>query len=165
MLFRLTEKLRTRLYLSKLQEAELDANPLADWTVSLFSADRTQFLLVTNTACLYSGVCFARGFIKEPQFIPRCLETIREAMEEDGIREIYDRLIAPSSEVVTFAKTHSRSVTGSMNDLTKFAKLWLAEGELAPSQVSIRLNDILMGAMRYVSPKQALRELVKKLSE
>ena len=40
-----------------------------------------------------------------------------------------------------------RSVTGSMNDLIREATAWLAEGELSPLDVGVRLNDTLLSAL------------------
>ena len=65
-------------------------------------------------------------------FIERALSSLREFMDADGQEGVYERLVAPVSGSVQFAKALNRSVTGSMNDMTKHAAFWLAEGDVSP---------------------------------
>tara|TARA_R110002072_G_scaffold302996_1_gene490915 strand:+ start:34547 stop:34915 length:369 start_codon:yes stop_codon:yes gene_type:complete len=116
MILRLTQKLNTKIKAGKLTEMSLDANPYADWSCNIFTADRTQYILLTNTASLYSCVMYGRGITDDCIFIDRALDTIREFTADDGQQFIYRKFIAPSSGTVSFAKGLSRSVTGSMND-------------------------------------------------
>jgi hypothetical protein len=59
-------------------------------------------------------------------------------------------------------------VTGSINELVKFAKIWLEEGELSPFDVGFKLNDVLLSALAqsktdgYGNPKQ-YRPMLKPL--
>ena len=51
-----------------------------------------------------------------------------------------------------------------MNDLTKHATYWLAEGDQSPFDVGFRLNDIPMSALAstdspYGKPREAFRAL------
>ena len=70
-----------------------------------------------NTASLYSCVMFAKGITNDSQFIERALSTIRATMEVDGLSDIYQNFIAPSSATVTFAKALNRKVTGSIREV------------------------------------------------
>jgi hypothetical protein len=87
-------------------------------------------------------------------------------MADDGQHALYRRFVAPASASVRFAKALDRSVTGSMTDLTTQATAWLAEGDLTPHEVGIRLNDILLSALSsgksapYGRPRDAFRALV-----
>jgi len=56
MIFRLSQKLATKLKEGSLPEVPLDENPYADWSAHLFTADRAQYIIVTNTRALYSVV-------------------------------------------------------------------------------------------------------------
>ena len=49
MIFRLSQKLRTKIKVGPLGEMPLDENPYADWSCHLFTADRTQYIMLTNT--------------------------------------------------------------------------------------------------------------------
>jgi hypothetical protein len=54
MIFRLTHKLAKKIRIAPLQNLPPDRNPFIDWTAHLFTAERVQYLIVTNTTSLYS---------------------------------------------------------------------------------------------------------------
>lgn len=58
MILRLSQKLCTKIEAGSLKAMPLDDNPFADWSANLFVADRTQYILVSNTKSLYSTVLF-----------------------------------------------------------------------------------------------------------
>src|SRR5205085_2556484 len=124
-----------------------------------FIADRTQYLILTNTSSLYSVVTFGKGISSDGHFIDRALECLREFLESDGQAFVYRRLIAPASATVCFSLALNRSVTGSMNDLVYHAKVWLTEGELSPFDVSFKLNDIPFSSLNYAKPREAFKKL------
>ena len=159
MILRLSQKLNAKAKAGPLQELPVDGNPYADWSCHLFSADRTQYVLLTNTKSLYSCVTFGKGMTNSSVFIERALSSIREFMEYDGQTFVYRRLIAPAFESVTFAKALNRSVTGSMNDLVFHAKAWLIEDELSPFDVGFKLNDIPISALGYANSREAFKSL------
>jgi hypothetical protein len=166
MTFRLSQKLNAKIKAGTLRTQPLDENPFADWSAALFVAGRTQYILLSNTKSLYSTVMYGKGITDDGYFIERALSNIREFMQDDGQEFIYQRFIAPASASVRFAKALDRSVTGSMNDLIRHATAWLAEGDLSPHDVGIRLNDIFLSALPgsksapYGRPRDAFRELV-----
>jgi hypothetical protein len=165
MILRLSQKLNTKIKAGKLSEMPLDENPYADWSCHLFTADRTQYILLSNTASLYSCVMFGKGITDDSRFIERALSTIREFMEDDGQAFVYQKFIAPSSATVSFAKALNRKVTGSMNELVMAATCSLESGEVAPHDVGFGLNDLLLSAIaseedrRYGRPKEAFKRL------
>jgi hypothetical protein len=77
MIFRLTQKLATKLKEGRLPSLPPDESPYADWSAHLFTADRTQYIIVTNTKSLYSVVMYGS------EFIGRALSRLREFMEDD----------------------------------------------------------------------------------
>ena len=164
MIFRLSQKLNNKIGAGRLPALPLDENPFADWSATLFTADRTQYILLSNTKSLYSTVIYGKGLTDDGQFIDRAMSSIREFMENDGQGFVYHRFIAPSSVTVKFAKALNRSVTGSMNDLIRHAECWLAEG-FSPHDVSVRLNDVLLSALApskadvYGKPKEAFKTM------
>lgn len=165
MIFRLSQKLAKKLKEGSLRSLPPDENPYADWSAHLFTADRTQYIIVSNTRSLYSVVMFGKGITDYSEFIKWALITLRDFMEDDGQAFVYQRFIAPESGNVGLAKALDRSVTGSINELVKFAKFWLEEGELSPYDVSFQLNDILLSALApskaaaYGKPNEAFRAL------
>ena len=164
MIFRLSHKLATKVKAGALRALPPHENPLADWSAHLFVAGRAQYLLLSNTRSLYSTVLYGKGVTTDSHFIERALGGIREFMEADGQAFAYRRFILPATASVHFAKALDRSVTGSMNDLTKHATYWLAEGDQSPFDVGFRLNDIPMSALAsggsaYGKPREAFRAL------
>ena len=147
MILRISRKLNTKIKAGKLVEMPLNENPYADWSCHLFTADRTQYIIMSNTKSLYSCVMYGAGITDDSRFIERALSTIRGFMEDDGQSFAYRRFIAPDCGSVSFARALNRSVTGSMNDLVNHAKDWLTEDDLAPHQVGFQLNDILLSAL------------------
>ena len=71
MIFRLSQKLNTKIKAGALRALPLDDNPFADWSAHLFVADRTQYILVSNTKSLYSTVMFGKGITDDGHFIER----------------------------------------------------------------------------------------------
>lgn len=94
MIFRLSAKLATKLKVTPSKALPLDKNPFADWSGHAFTAARTQFVIVTNTASLYSTVFYGRGVPSDSHFIERALSSVREFMEDDGLAFIYQRMSA-----------------------------------------------------------------------
>ena len=164
MIFRLSQKLAKKLKIPSLKAAPADPNPFADWSAHLFAADRTQYIILTNTPSLYSTVIFGRGVSDDGQFLDRALEAIREFMVADGQEFIFRRFIVPVAATVQFASALNRSVTGSMNDLVRFAEMWLTEGELSPFDAGIKLNDMPMSYLDYRVPREVFKTLDASLS-
>ncbi len=168
MIFRLSQKLNAKIKAGTLPALPVDENPLVDWSAHLFLADRTQYILLSNTKSLYSTVLLGKGITNDTQFIERALSSIREAMENDEQGAAYERFIAPASATVQFAKALNRSVTGSMNDMIKHAAYWLAKGDVSPFEIGSRLKEIPMSALMhdgapYGFPRDVFKALVENV--
>lgn len=170
MILRFSQKLGSRLKTGTLKPLPMDAAPVADWTSHLFFFDRTPYILVSNTKTLYSTVLFAKGITNDSVFIIRAMNHLREFMEADGMAFAYDRFIMPRTGLIRFASTFSRSVTGSMNELVNYSKVFLADEETSPFDLGFRLNDTLLSAAvsedhrDYGKPRDAFRALVAESS-
>jgi hypothetical protein len=165
MIFRLSQKLATKIKAGVLRPLPPHENPLVDWSAHLFVAGRTQYLLLSNTKSLYSTVLYGKGVTTASHFSERALGGIREFLEAEGQAFAYRRHIVPATASVRFAKALDRSVTGSMNDLTRHATYWLAGGDRSPLDVGFRLNDIPMSALAnggsaYGKPREVFRALM-----
>jgi hypothetical protein len=165
MIFRLSQKLAKKIKEGNLPSLPLDENPYADWSAHLFTADRAKYIIVANTKALYSVVMYGKGITDGGLFIDRALSCIREFMDDDGRTFIHQRFVAAAIGNVRFGKALDRSVTGSINELVKFAKVWLEEGEISPHDVGFKLNDVLLSALapnerrNYGKPGEAFRAL------
>ena len=165
LILRLSQKLSTKIKAGTLATLPLEENPFADWSAHLFQADRTQYILLSNTKSLYSTLMYGKGITNDSRFIERAMSNLREALEDDGQAFIYQRFIAPAGGSVRFAKALNRAVTGSMNDLIVHATALLTEGGLSPFEVGFRLNDVLLSAIaaskaeKYGKPREAFKRL------
>lgn len=166
MIFRLTQKLNKKIDAGPLPTVPLDESPWADWSARSFTADRTRYILLSNTVSLHLVVMFGRGITHGGRFIERAVSEIREFMTDDGLELMYMNFVAPQSATVRFGKALNRSVTGSMNDLELAAKAYLADGEIAPCDVGRRLNETPLTAIGApagggcATPREAARRLV-----
>lgn len=169
MILRLSQKLNTKIKAGKLTEMPLDENPYADWSCHLFTVDRTQYIMLTNTPSLYSCIMYGRGIANDSTFIDRALETIREFTADDGNQFLYRKFIAPSSSHVSFAKALNRSVTGSMSDHIHAARFML-EDDVALSEIRDQLNKTPMSALsgpdgqKYGYPREVFVNLVDRMT-
>ena len=56
MIFRLSQKLNSKIKAGTLPALPLHKYPFADWSADLFVSERTQYILLCNTKSLYSTV-------------------------------------------------------------------------------------------------------------
>lgn len=159
MILRPSQKLAKKIKVTPLTVLPLDPNPFADWSAHLFTSERKQFVILTNTASLYSVVMPAKGVANDEGFLDWCMSCLGEYMAEDGQEFIFRRFIAPATGAVRLSKALNRSVTGSMNDLIFHARMWLAEGGLSPHDAASKLNEMPMSAITYRHPREAFKLL------
>ena len=159
MIFRLTQKLAKKVKLPPLPAQPEGENPFIDWTAHLFRAERAQYIIVTNTASLYSLVMYGRGITDDNDLIKDVLSFMREFMADDGCEFIYRRLISPHTARISLAKATNRHVIGSMNELIYESKLYLTERQLSPFETSQQINETLMSYLDYKNPREAFKAL------
>ena len=165
MIIRLSTKLASKIKAGKLGEIPMDESPLADWSATLFTANRSQYILLCNTKSIYCCLMFGKGITNDGVFIKRSLSTIREFMGDHGQSHVYQEKIAPASASVRFAKALNRSVIGCMNDHVFGAKIFL-DLELSNPDIASKLNETPMSSLidangrKYVSPKEAFKLLL-----
>lgn len=165
MIFRLSQMLNARIKGGTLATLPPDENPFADWSAGLFQVGRSPHVLVTNTKSLYSTVLPGKGVTDEATFVGRVSSGIRELLEANGHRGVYERSVAPLLGTVRFAKALNRSVTGSMNDLAKQAAFLLEAGELSLAEISTHLVGTPMTGLKHEGsthgfPRDVFNEMV-----
>jgi hypothetical protein len=159
MIFRLTQKLAKKIGITPSRCLPLDKNPFADWSAHLFTAQRVQYVIMTNTKSLYSMVMYGRGITDDNQFVQRALSYMSEFMTDDGHEFLFQRFIVPRTGRISFSKMGDRRVLGSINDLVFQAKVHLVEGEVSPFDASLLLNETPMSCLGYSNPKEAFKSL------
>ena len=150
MILRPSQKLNSRIKGGTLGVQPRHENPLLDWSAHVFIVERAEYVLVSNTTSLYSAVLDGAAIRDATRFTERVLGVIWAIL--DGAGRLPDERLAPV-ETVRFTKSLDRSVTGSMNELITHAAAFLADGDLAVADVSVRLNDILLSALASGSNK------------
>jgi hypothetical protein len=101
----------------------------ADWTANLFTVDWVQYIILVNSATLYSVIMYGRGITDGGIFIDRALSALRDFMSDDDLPFFFHRFIVPKSASVSFSRTGDQSLLGSINDLVACARIHLGEYE------------------------------------
>lgn len=165
MLFRLTQKLATKIKIGKRIEMPLEQNAFADWSGHIFVANRQQYILMSNTQSLYSCIMPGKGITNESKFVDAAIQRIEQSMDEDGLGKLFEKYVLPASQKFHFGKALNRSVTGSMNDHIIGAKIYFEDKDL--NEVGRCLNQTPLSALRdeegrkYNSPDRAIKLLLK----
>ncbi len=159
MIIRVTAKLAKKLHIVPGESLPADENPFADWSSHLFTVDRTQYILISNTTSLYSMIMYGRGITNDWQFLDHITSYIGEFLRDNGYEFIFERLIVPSMGSVAFSKALNRSVTGSMTDMVFLAKVHLVERAAALYDVSQWLNQVPMSSLEHGCAKDAFQAL------
>ena len=164
MIIRITTALGKKIHAPPARTLPLDPNPLVDWSARLFTAERIQYILLTNTACLYSAVMYGRGITHEALLLKRTVSTLSEAFRDEGLEAVFEQAVAPATDQVTLAKALNRSVTGSINDLVFQAEIYRVEGRLSLPEVAAHLNICPMSLLNHDSPRKSLQKLIQPSS-
>lgn len=159
MVVRITAKLAEKLGATPREALPADPDLFADWSANLFTADRRQYILITNTRTLYSAVMTGRGVTSPETFLSAMRSHLAECMAYDELGTAFDRLILPAMDTTAFSKALNRSVTGSMNDLIRMAEFHIADG-LSLIDISYHLNTAPMSYLGYDNPRTAFRSLI-----
>ena len=144
MIFRLTQKLAKKIGVTPLPASPLDQNPYMDWCAHLFTVKRIQYVILTNTASLYSVIMHGRGVSSDKKFIQESLTCMKEVMTIDGNTSIFEHFIEPFAGEVSFCKMTDRRVMGSMNDFVFQSKFYLTYRENSLAEVSRLVNHTPM---------------------
>jgi hypothetical protein len=159
MIFRPTQRLCTKIKAGPLSEAPQHDNPYADWSARLFTVDRAQYVLLTNTPSLYSLLMPGRGITEETTFLDHAIEAMRHYMQDDGLSLIFSNFIVPATGAVSFHKPLSRSVTGSMNEMVFEAKYFMSSGDFSIFDVNERLNETPHASLKFAFAREAFKRL------
>ena len=134
---------------------------LSDWHANILRVDRKKCVLFTNDLTLYS---FLVHMVKTP--LPEGFGALfrlglLKTMMSDGLDNPQARYKLGGQDSVMVAKTNTRSVLGSMNELAFQVKYIVHEKgglDIADlSEINRQLNHILMSAIKYNASIEELR--------
>ena len=136
---------------------------LGPWHANLIYIDRRKCVLFVNDKTLFNFIVpdLSRAQIRE---LYKLFKSYLSCVLADaGIPETDRVRILSEYDEVGFTNTNSKSVLGSMNDLTFHYKYSILEagGVHSPAVPEIigRLNRMPMGSLKYVFPIEALKAL------
>ena len=162
---RCTAKLLKELGTNQLTETSQSPS-LWDWHANLLRIERKKWVLFTNDQTLYS---FFVRFVKRP-LPPDFVEMFRLGLFKSLMGEALTELLVENAlryhRNVVIARTKSRGVLGSMNDLAFQLKCLieimggLARADL--SEVNREMNRIPMSAINY---RVSIDELRRRLAD
>ncbi|HJT34607.1 MAG TPA: hypothetical protein VJ783_21435 [Pirellulales bacterium] len=159
MIYRLSKKLADKIKRAPSVCVPPGGNPYLDWSAHVFTAQRVQYILLTNTASLFSTIVPARGITNSHCFIDAARAAIGQLLTSSGQAFVLEKLVVPASDEVYFSTALNRSVIGSMNDLIFHAKFHLAERRRSPFDAAGMLNQLPMASLGYLKPCEAFRRL------
>jgi len=165
-ILRCTKKLLSELKLTP-ENCSTPLNDLSGWHANLIRIDRRKCILFTHDKTLFS---FLVPGLTKPDF-QRIRHVFGQNLFKNLVREalpqIQIELFLDDIRDVHFAKTNSRSVLGSMNDLAYLLKFKIAHnGGLANTDImelNHYLNRIPMNAIEEIYSIDELKKLCGRL--
>jgi len=164
-IIRCTAKLLTELK-TKPTNGPSQSSAWCDWHANLLRIERKKWVLFTNNQTLYS---FFLPSMKKP-ILENFEEVFRlglfKSLMTEGFTEPQVEYMLREHQHIAIAKTNSRSILGSMNDLAfQIKSMIYATGGLASadlSEINRELNRIPMSAINY---KVSIDELKRLLAD
>jgi len=151
MILRATQKVRDRIGL-KAPDSE-PPNPatrfLEEWYVNSIVLDRRQYLLFSEAKTLYSVVVPSTGVSSRKKLEVLTVDILFDQFKHHAGLDV--RIFESLAASVSILKTQSRSILSSMDQLTLAAQY----DDDDPSEGYDYLNGIILGALKYDSPRDA----------
>ncbi len=158
---RCTRKLYKYLEIIPLEAPEPPTGALGDWYANLIPTYAGDLIIFVNERSL---VTVAIPVWEFENIIPLFRDRVENLLMMIGIeQEIIDREIS-HLEPVQFARTASRSVLGSMNDIAWNYQIISEEAEFAVhlslSDAELKLSQMPSGVLNYRFPSEVAIELI-----
>jgi hypothetical protein len=138
---------------------------LCDWHANVLRLDRKKYVLFTNDQTLYSLFVPWNKSPWSTDIMERFRFGLLKSLMSEGLAEVQIKYLLSEHAQVTITKTNSRSVLGSMNDLTIQIKsmILVSDGlDVNFSEVNRQLNRIPMSAIKY---QVSIDELKRRLAD
>jgi hypothetical protein len=151
----------------KLAEVE-DDGFIGSWFANLLRIDRHKCVLFTNSETLYSFL--VPGVLKSDllNFDQLFFKHLAEYLSSEGLDTVLTKNVGHDSLSVVIAKTNSKSVLGSMNDISfQFETYIHTNGGLSScdmKEIHQKVNRCPMSAIGYSYPIECLKERLNRIS-
>jgi len=135
-----TQKLLRRLRIAEL-EAVPPTNALGNWYANLIHVGHVQMVMATSERSLLTVLLPATELRKS--LLPNLYEAVRLLLQELGVDPLRAAAEVEAMREVRIGRTESRSVLGSMNDLSRMLD-WEVRDGLSPMEIMLRLAETPM---------------------
>ena len=148
---------------SSLTEAAPEAGLLGAWHANLKNVNRKKCVLFVNDKTLYNFVVINLSRAKIRELDSVFVQYLFLNLFQEGFSEELVKRLTQEYDTVQFAKTDSKSILGSMNDLAFHYKYHIqTEGEDALPSIIHKLNRMPMGAQNYSYSIESLMKHIEK---
>ena len=145
----------------------LDSQCLGNWYANLIRIDRKKCLLFTNEKTLYS---FLIPHVKKANLkniVDEFMINLSFNLQYEGFSlDVIAKVMQEYNEI-DFAKTASRKVLGSMNELAFYYEVLIMGkeglGNVKILELNHSINRTIMGAIKYGHPIEALKKVLQPL--
>ena len=147
---------------SDLAESAPDASPLGSWHTNLLYIDYKKCILFVNDKTLFNFIAIghSRAEIRELSVI--FVSNLAYILTLEGFSEKKIKEIMREYEPLQYAKTNSKSILGSMNDLAFHYKYHIQnEGRDAVPSIIRKVNRMPMGVLDYAFPIEELKRVCR----
>lgn len=162
MIIRCTSKFAGKIHVT-LEQEDTGTDEGLTWYANVFTFDRRQYLLFSESTTLVSILLPGRG-ITTPE---ACFETFhREILlyfDYRGWGLVTRRFIQSDGKKVSFRKTTNRRVLGSMIDLKWQAQWTMEQRSSSMIEVNDEMNRNPMSYLKMDSPEERIKKLLNSI--
>lgn len=146
--------------------ADIDHKPtlLGNWHANMIRIERRKCVLFTHDETLFS--LFVPKLTK-PHFqnlTAVFLDNLTLSLKSEGLDQYIDRIVAEYTDNLTFTKTSSRSVLGSMNDFVNCMYFMIPRfggiEELDPLEINRNINRIPLTKKLFHNAVRGLQQML-----
>lgn len=159
MVLRATVKLASKLRIKSLQNYDNRVSAFEHWYGHLFSANKVQYILLTNVYSLYSVVFTAKGVLDLQYFAKTAAINLSELMETQKIGHLTSRFVNDSFYSIEMVKTNDRSIIGSMNDMIHHVEFFINQYKMPLMDISERLNNTPYSLIEHKNPLLVIKNM------
>ncbi len=155
-----TRKAQKRLTMSFVEDIPNTESRLGNWYCNEFTYNRSKYLLFTNENTLLSIIISVKSSKNIEGYIDLFCQRFFKIMFNWNVPQAAIEHELEQIKEVVFAKTQSRSVLGSMNDIVICASDYSDSSGTTPDspETFSQLARLPMGVLKYINPKKVTLE-------
>jgi hypothetical protein len=155
LVFRCTQKLRTRLKVPTVSDLPHSTTQLSDWYGNILFVGRVPLVLFISETTMLPVVITLR---ESKTIVPRFQVALSAVLEKLQMPPSAVRQEVDANGGFVFGPTASRSTVGVLNDLGFLAGVHIESGECGNLlELSLRLSGVPIGPLKHVFPDEAVR--------